>query len=61
MGRVLEKLLALMKMLGLIGIGERARSGVPEIFVVWEQEGWKDPEIEEQYGFPKIIADLIDD
>ena len=39
-----------MKMFNLIGIGERAGSGVPDIFAVWEQEGWKEPEVEEQYG-----------
>lgn len=29
---------ALMKMFNLIGIGERAGSGVPELFTVWERE-----------------------
>lgn len=33
---------ALMKMFNMIGIGERAGSGVPDIFSVWEQEGWND-------------------
>lgn len=41
---------ALMKMLNLIGIGERAGSGVPDIYSVWEQQGWKEPEVEEQYA-----------
>ena len=27
---------ALMKMFNMIGIGERAGSGVPDIFAVWE-------------------------
>ena len=39
---------ALMKMFNLIDIGERAGSGVPELFTVWEQEGWEEPQIEEQ-------------
>ena len=34
----------------LINIGERAGSGVPDIFSVWEQEGWQLPEVEEEYG-----------
>ena len=34
---------ALMKMFNLIGIGERAGSGVPDIYSVWEQQGWKQP------------------
>ena len=49
---------ALMKMFNLIGIGERAGSGVPDIFAVWEQEGWKEPEIEEQYGPDRTILKL---
>ncbi len=49
---------ALMKMFNLIGIGERAGSGVPDIFVVWEQEGWKEPEVEEQYGPDRTILTL---
>ncbi len=39
---------ALMKMFNLIDIGERAGSGVPELFAVWEQEGWEEPQIEER-------------
>ena len=41
---------AIMKMLNLISIGERAGSGVPNIFSVWEEKGWKAPAIDEQYG-----------
>lgn len=40
----------LMKMFNLINIGERAGSGVPDIFKIWEQEGWVEPIIEEKYG-----------
>lgn len=45
-------------MFNMIGIGERAGSGVPDIFSVWEQEGWKEPEIEEQYGPDRTILTL---
>lgn len=38
----------LMKMFNLIDIGERAGSGVPELFTVWEKEGWEEPQIEER-------------
>ena len=41
---------ALMKMFNIIGIGERAGSGVPDIYDVWERQGWKQPVIEEQYN-----------
>jgi len=39
---------ALMKMFNLIDIGERAGSGIPELFDVWSNEGWEDPIIEER-------------
>ena len=39
---------ALMKMFNMIDIGERAGSGVPELFSVWENEGWEEPVIEER-------------
>ena len=48
----------LMKMFNMIGIGERAGSGVPDIFSVWEQEGWKEPEVEEQFGPDRTILKL---
>jgi len=41
---------ALMKMFNMIDIGERAGSGVPELFTVWENEGWEEPTIEERFG-----------
>ena len=31
-------------MFNMIGIGERAGSGVPDIYAVWEAQGWKAPE-----------------
>ncbi len=49
---------ALMKMLNLIGIGERAGSGVPDIYGVWEQQGWMEPEVEEQYAPDRTILKL---
>lgn len=49
---------ALMKMLNLIGIGERAGSGVPDIYGVWEDQGWKAPEVEEQYNPDRTILRL---
>ena len=39
----------IMKMFNLIRVGERAGSGVPDIFSVWEKEGWAEPRVEEQY------------
>ena len=39
----------LMKMFNLIDIGERAGSGVPDIFNVWNDEGFESPEIIEEF------------
>ena len=35
----------MMKMFNLIDIGERAGSGIPNIFSVWKKQGWSDPTI----------------
>ena len=32
----------------MIGIGERAGSGIPDIYQVWENEGWSMPVVEEK-------------
>ena len=40
---------SLMKMFNLIDIGEHAGSGVPNIFNVWEDEGWEEPIIKESF------------
>ena len=37
-------------MFNLIGIGERAGSGVPNIYDVWKNEGFGQPVVEEEYG-----------
>lgn len=42
----------------LINIGERAGSGVPDIYAVWENEGWSQPIVEEQYGPDRTILTL---
>ena len=33
----------IMKMFNMIGIGERAGSGVPDIYSVWDRQGWEQP------------------
>ena len=37
----------LMKLFNLLGIGERARSGIPDIYQVWADQGWNSPVVEE--------------
>ena len=49
---------ALMKMFNLINIGERAGSGVPNIFNVWEDEGFKEPVIEERFDPDRTVLSL---
>lgn len=41
---------ALMKMFHLIGYGERAGSGVPFIYAIWDEAGFTAPIVEEQFG-----------
>lgn len=48
----------LMKMFNLINIGERAGSGVPNIFNVWEDEGWAEPIIEERFDPDRTVLIL---
>lgn len=40
----------IMKMFNLLGFGEHAGSGVPDIYSVWEDAGYLDPIIEEHFG-----------
>ncbi len=49
---------ALMKMFNIIGIGERAGSGVPDIYDVWKRQGWETPVVEEQYNPDRTILTL---
>lgn len=48
----------LMKMLTLIGIGEKAGSGVPDILSVWNQEGFEDPVVIEKFDVNRTILEL---
>ncbi|MCP1103693.1 ATP-binding protein [Aequitasia blattaphilus] len=49
---------ALMKMFNMINVGERAGSGVPDIYSTGEQEGWEVPVIKEEYGPNRTILTL---
>ncbi len=40
----------IMKMFNLIGYGERAGSGVPDIYAVWKDAGYVEPTVEEAFG-----------
>ena len=49
---------SLMKMFNMINIGERSGSGVPLIFHTWEDQGWKEPVIEERFDPDRTILSL---
>ena len=49
---------ALVKMFNIIGIGERAGSGVPDILAVWDSQGWATPQVEEQFNPDRTILTL---
>mgnify|MGYP006362726173 CR=1 FL=1 len=40
----------IMKMFNLLGFGEHAGSGVPDIYAAWDWAGYKEPSIEEHFG-----------
>ena len=49
---------ALIKMFNLVNIGERAGSGIPNIYSTWEKQGWKLPELSESYDPDRITLSL---
>ena len=42
----------------MISIGERAGSGVPDIYSVWAEKDWEQPKVEEQFGPDRTILEL---
>lgn len=49
---------AMLKMFNLIDIGERAGSGIPNIFRVWREQGWIMPDIAERLEPERTILTL---
>lgn len=49
----------LIKMFNLIDIGERAGSGIPNIFNVWKKQGWPIPVIKESFDPDRITLSLV--
>lgn len=49
---------ALIKMFNLVNIGERAGSGIPNIYSVWKKQGWKLPVLSERYDPDRITLSL---
>jgi len=48
----------MLKMFNMIDIGERAGSGIPNIFRVWHEQGWPAPVITEQLEPERIVLTL---
>ena len=51
----------MLKMFNLINIGERAGSGIPNIWAISEKQGWKEPEIFEKFDPDRIILKVYTD
>jgi predicted HTH transcriptional regulator len=49
----------LMKMFNLLDIGERAGSGLPNIFTVWSDEGWVTPKVYETLDPDRTVMELF--
>ena len=49
----------MLKMFNLIDIGERAGSGIPNIFRVWYEQGWETPVITEQLEPERTVLSLV--
>ena len=43
----------------VLGVGERAGSGVPNIYAIWEQEGYLEPTVEEMSGRETPITTVV--
>ena len=50
---------ALIKMFNLVDIGERAGSGIPNIYSVWKKQGWAMPKFIEQFDPERITLSLV--
>ena len=48
----------LIKMFNLIDIGERAGSGIPNIYRIWDKQGWEAPIITEYFEPARITMSL---
>ena len=48
----------LIKIFNLIDVGERAGSGIPNIFNVWKKQGWSAPVINESFDPDRITLSL---
>lgn len=48
----------MLKLFNMIDIGERAGSGIPNIFRVWHDQGWQEPKITQSFSPDRITLSL---
>lgn len=48
----------MLKLFNMIDIGERAGSGIPNIFRVWHEQGWQEPKITQSVSPDRITLSL---
>ncbi len=48
----------MLKLFNMIDIGERAGSGIPNIFRVWHDQGWQEPKITQSFSPDRITLAL---
>jgi predicted HTH transcriptional regulator len=48
----------LFKLFNMLNVGERAGSGIPNIYYVWEKQGWQEPVLEEKFNPDRTILSL---
>ena len=49
----------LVKLFNLLSIGERAGSGIPNIYSIWKNQGWKEPTLEEGFNPDRTVLSLV--
>jgi predicted HTH transcriptional regulator len=51
--------ITIFKVFNMINIGERAGTGISNIYSIWEKEGFPDPVIEEQFDPDRTTLTLV--
>ena len=49
---------AMLKMFNMIDVGERAGSGIPNIFRVWHDQGWSEPTFLQSFDPDRTVLSL---
>jgi predicted HTH transcriptional regulator len=49
----------LVKLFNMLNVGERAGSGIPNIYHVWEAQGWQEPVLEEKFNPDRTVLSLV--